>query len=258
MCVKMRIQGLFRNVPASNSPPLASPILHFPPAGLILGWVPPISAPDALTLRDHAPWMVMGNHGLCSWYRCPWLVLKHLCGYTQLLQWVSAMLLMVFFTRSSSGGPLNSPMDCPKRHKRGCMCISSPGQGFIYVPQLSNLPTTRTNLQIWNTSFHLQRNWDSGTLESPERFCKRDMLPNSEQPALIVKEGLCAALEPKTLLCRRESAPYQPLHPKFTSITTLNQGSYGYRFLSFCLHLSPLSKRQLWKQKSRAWSTSET
>lgn len=117
MCIKMRIQGLFRNVPASNSPPLASPILHFPPAGLILGWVPPISALDALTLRDQAPWMVMGNHRLCSWYRCTWLVLKHLCGYTQLLQWVSAMLLMVFFTGGSLGRPLNSSMDCPKRQK---------------------------------------------------------------------------------------------------------------------------------------------
>lgn len=167
LCIKMRIQGLFRNVPASNSLPLASPILHFPPAGLILGWVPHISALDTLALRDHAAWMVMRNHRLCSWYRCPWLVCKRLRGYTQLSQWVQCHVdhgLLYW-------GVFDSSMDCSKRQKKRLHVNIQPWPGLHLCPSTFQPPNHKNQFPVLEYLFSSSEElglW--GTLEVTWKF----------------------------------------------------------------------------------------
>lgn len=90
-------------------------------------------------------------------------------------------------------------------------------EAFIYVPQISNLPTTRTSRQSWNAPFIFRGTGTRKVWKPPASFCRREMPPSSPSTN---SNGVAPG--PGSLPCRRESAPHPSLGPTRVPIATLS------------------------------------
>lgn len=260
MYIHIRIQSLFRNVPTSSSPSSHPPIPYFPPTGLIWGWVPHTLALDTMVLKDRGSLVTNGQPQILQLVQmhmssasaAPWL-----CSAVALGK--GAILLMVFFIRASASGPWNSSTGGSTEARKWLPVLSHTQPGLHLCPSTFQSPNQKGQWPVLEYPFP--------TSDKPELWESRGHLKVSVKEIFYqtlwvtdINSGgvFCAALGPAPLSVQEEVNSLPAITTQVFPSRPHSQPRKLWLPISGLFSLLPLNMGQLWKQKNRAWSTSDT